>query len=102
LNNAVATARQHGVEAETVLVESVSGPTAALITTHAKEWAADLIVMGTHGRRGLQRLTMGSDAECAVRNTPVPVLLVHGISKEAITTTKLRAPDDASKQVVYA
>jgi nucleotide-binding universal stress UspA family protein len=33
--------------------------------------------MGTHGRRGLQRLAMGSDAEVVLRTSPVPVLLVN-------------------------
>ena len=33
--------------------------------------------MGTHGRRGLQRLAMGSDAEVVLRTSPVPVLLVR-------------------------
>jgi nucleotide-binding universal stress UspA family protein len=37
-----------------------------------------LIVIGTHGRRGIRRLVMGSDAEYVVRTTPVPVLLVRG------------------------
>jgi Universal stress protein family len=36
-----------------------------------------LIVMGTHGRRGLTRLTLGSDAELVLRESPVPVLLVR-------------------------
>ena len=39
---------------------------------------ADLIVMGTHGRRGLNRLLMGSDAERVLHATPVPLLLVRG------------------------
>jgi len=33
--------------------------------------------MGTHGRRGLLRLALGSDAEAVLRDSPVPVLLVH-------------------------
>jgi nucleotide-binding universal stress UspA family protein len=36
-----------------------------------------LIVMGTHGRRGMRRLAMGSDAELVLRASPVPVLLVR-------------------------
>jgi nucleotide-binding universal stress UspA family protein len=40
----------------------------------------DLIVMGTHGRRGLKRLTLGSDAELVVRHSPVPVMLVNSSS----------------------
>ena len=38
---------------------------------------ADLIVMGTHGLRGVERLVMGSDAETVARTSPVPVLLVR-------------------------
>ena len=38
---------------------------------------ADLIVLGTHGRRGLKRLVMGSDAEMVLRSSPVPVLMVR-------------------------
>ncbi|HEY0466390.1 MAG TPA: universal stress protein [Polyangiaceae bacterium] len=39
---------------------------------------ANLIVMGTHGRRGLERALLGSVAERVVRMSPVPVLTVHG------------------------
>jgi nucleotide-binding universal stress UspA family protein len=38
---------------------------------------AELIVMGTHGRRGVRHMVMGSDAEGVVRRAPVPVLLVR-------------------------
>jgi len=47
------------------------------ILRQAKKARVDLIVMGTHGRRGLRRLVMGSDAEQIVRNAPVPVMLVR-------------------------
>ena len=42
----------------------------------AEEWPADLIVMGTHGRRGFQRLMLGSVAERFLRISCCPVLLV--------------------------
>jgi nucleotide-binding universal stress UspA family protein len=38
---------------------------------------ADLVVVGTHGRRGLERVLLGSVAESLVRRSPVPVLTVH-------------------------
>jgi nucleotide-binding universal stress UspA family protein len=44
---------------------------------HAKSWGAELIVIGTHGRRGVGRILLGSDAEQTVRIAPVPVLLVR-------------------------
>jgi len=48
-----------------------------VIIETAKEVKADLIVMGTHGRRGLSRMVMGSVAEDIVRNAPCPVLTVR-------------------------
>ncbi|KAK45582.1 universal stress protein UspA [Caballeronia jiangsuensis] len=46
------------------------------IATSALEFGADLIVMGTHGRRGWRRIALGSVAERLVRLAPCPVLLV--------------------------
>lgn len=66
-----------GVKPESSLRESVGARVADAITGQAKRWRADLIVMGTHGRRGVNRMVMGSDAELVVRNVSVPVLLVH-------------------------
>jgi nucleotide-binding universal stress UspA family protein len=68
--------RSAGVRPETALVENVGGRVADEIVWQAKRWRADLIVIGTHGRRGLQRALVGSDAELVVRYSPVPVLLV--------------------------
>lgn len=49
-----------------------------VILNEAKKWRADLVVMGTHGRRGVNRILLGSDVERIVREEPVPVLLVRG------------------------
>jgi nucleotide-binding universal stress UspA family protein len=76
LAGAEALARRAGVEVESVLLESIGLPASGMIVEQSKLWPADLIVMGTHGRRGLARLTMGSDAEQVVRTAVVPVLLV--------------------------
>lgn len=75
---AAASAAQHGVQAGTEAVESPLGPVGAVISEYAATYGADLIVIGTHGRRGLRRLVMGSDAEYVVRTSTMPVLLVHG------------------------
>lgn len=72
-----AAARREGVQVETELLEMISGGIARAIVQAAQEWKADLIVMGTHGRRGLSRLALGSDAEMVLRTSPVPVLLVR-------------------------
>ncbi len=74
----LALARKRGVRARTVLVEAMAGPVADAIVRQARTWKADLIVIGTHGRRGARRVVMGSDAEQVLRNAPVPVLMVRG------------------------
>jgi nucleotide-binding universal stress UspA family protein len=69
------------VRARYLLVE---GAPAAAILSAAGESHCDLIVMGTHGRRGLNRLLSGSVAEAVVRKAPCPVL-----------TVKARVPADS-------
>jgi len=77
LADAESLARKEGLTAETRLVEAVGRPAGELIIHAAEEWPADLIMCGTHGRRGLRRIVMGSDAEYIVRHAPVPILLIH-------------------------
>jgi len=77
LNDAAASARAQGIDAEMESVETPMGPVGAAIAEYAQQWPADLIVIGTHGRRGIRRLVLGSDAEYVVRTAPVPVLLVR-------------------------
>jgi nucleotide-binding universal stress UspA family protein len=86
LDSAEKAAQREGVKAETVLIESIGGVAADLILERAKQWQPDLIVMGTHGRRGLARLAMGSDAEQVVRAATVPVMLVRGTAKQRKAT----------------
>ena len=78
LDEAAGIARGQGIEAVTECVETPMGSVGAAITQYAADWPADLIVLGTHGRRGIRRLVLGSDAEYVVRTAPVPVLLVRG------------------------
>ena len=54
-----------------------TGDARDVILQTAKEVNADLIVMGTHGRRGLTRALLGSVAESVVRHSPIPVLTVR-------------------------
>ena len=74
-------ARSAGARPETALVEDFGGRTADAIIDNARRWRADLLVMGTHGRRGFKRALLGSDAELVVRNSRVPVLLVPARGK---------------------
>ena len=78
---AALTAKKHGVKADTVLYEVLIGRVADRIVREAAKWHADVIVMGTHGRRGIGRLVMGSDAENVLRQSPVPVLLVRSTKR---------------------
>lgn len=71
-------AKKAGVRAESQLYESMAGSAATTILRDARKWRADLLVMGTHGRRGIRRVVLGSDAEHVVREATVPVLLVRG------------------------
>lgn len=68
-----------GLHAETRLVElrRASDRVPQVIADEAKNMPADLLVMGTHGRRGLNHLLLGSVAEGVMRLTPCPVLLVR-------------------------
>jgi len=78
LARAAAEAKKRGVKAKTVLAENLAGRVADVIVREAKKQRSDLLVLGTHGRRGLTRMVMGSDAELVVRYAPAPVLLVRG------------------------
>lgn len=77
LDSAAKTVRAAGLRVKPVLMEDIGQPVADVIVSQAKKLRADLIVIGTHGRRGLSRLVMGSDAESVVRQSPVPVMLVR-------------------------
>lgn len=78
LNKAVATASQAGVPARIAVLETAEGERlSARIAKEGVEWAADLLVLGTHGRRGMDRIVLGSVAEGVVRSATAPVLLVR-------------------------
>lgn len=77
LKEAQAQVRRQGLKAQSVMLETVGARAADLVVRQAKKWGADIIVLGTHGRRGVRRLVMGSDAEEIVRTASVPVMLVR-------------------------
>jgi nucleotide-binding universal stress UspA family protein len=83
LAKAVARAQKKNVRPKGILDESGVRSVADVIVRRARKWRSDLIVMGTHGRRGLSRLVMGSDAEVIVRSAPAPILLVREKTKKA-------------------
>jgi len=73
-------AEKHGVEVETRIVEGMPSRT---ICEHAASESCDLIVMGTHGRGGIDRLLMGSVTERVVRTAEPPVLTVNMTDDES-------------------
>lgn len=75
-------AEREGCHVETTLLSSLSEDLSDMIAQEAKAWNADLIVIGTHGRRGIERILWGSDAAQVMRVAPVPVLLVQETSDE--------------------
>jgi nucleotide-binding universal stress UspA family protein len=68
--------RQHAAPNVEIVHRFVEGTPVAEILQTARAEAADLIVMGTHGRRGLSRFFMGSVAEQVMRQATCPVLTV--------------------------
>ncbi|WP_394844204.1 universal stress protein [Pendulispora brunnea] len=79
------TAAQRALDAWLTRIEAPSqakrllhpGEPAPTILDAAEAYVADLIVVGTHGRRGVSRVLIGSTAEKLVRLSPVPVLTVR-------------------------
>jgi nucleotide-binding universal stress UspA family protein len=72
LEKAAARAKAAGVEVTTSLRDGFPAPT---ILDTARRSECDLIVIGTHGRRGVARIFLGSCAESVLRDSPVPVLI---------------------------
>ena len=85
LANRVATARAAGVEVDSKLItiEMFGERIYDVIEEQSKQWPADVIVIGTHGRRGARHLMLGSVAEGLIRVATKPVLLIRGRKQDA-------------------
>lgn len=70
-----------GVACESRLEDAAAARVCDVIVEQARERGCDLIVMGTHGRRGVSHALIGSDAERVLRMAPVPVLLLRSGEK---------------------
>jgi len=77
LQGGKARAENAGVRADTVLLEGMKTRLCDAVAEQARAWGAELVVIGTHGRRGVGRMLLGSDAEQIVRTSIAPVLLVR-------------------------
>jgi nucleotide-binding universal stress UspA family protein len=87
LAKGVASAEANGVEAEQVLYDNLGERLPEVVAEEAQRWQADLIVVGTHGRRGVGRMLMGSGAEHIVRMAPVPVLVIRSTQPAAAASS---------------
>ena len=85
LADRVAKARLAGVEVDSKLITiGMYGERIYdVIEEQSKQWPADLIVIGTHGRRGARHLMLGSVAEGLIRVATKPVLLIRGPKKDS-------------------
>ena len=86
LDSLVATVRQSSPSAEGAIL---GGEPWRKILEVANDRAADLIIVGTHGRTGLDHLLIGSVAEKVARVSPVPVLIVSSEASRAAKTKRL-------------
>lgn len=75
-------ARAAGVAADNLLFEKYGESLGETVASEAMRWNADLIVVGTHGRRGVGRLLLGSGAEQVIRLAPTPVLVVRSADSD--------------------
>ena len=77
--------REVGIEVEVKLItiKMFGERTYDVIEEQSKQWPADLIVIGTHGRSGFQHARLGSVAEGLIRLATKPVLLIRGPKQKA-------------------
>ena len=81
LEDALVVAKAAGVPADTELFDNFGERLAEVVADAASRFKADLIVVGTHGRRGIGRMMLGSGAEQIIRLAPVPVLVIRHSEK---------------------
>ncbi len=78
LDDALALVESEGVAGDTHLMEARGQRLGDVVAQEAAAWQADLVAVGTHGRRGLGRMLLGSGAESVIRLATVPVLVIRG------------------------
>ncbi len=81
--DALEVARSSGVPADSRLLDVPGRRLGDVVAEEARAWDADLVVVGTHGRRGVSRALLGSGAEQVIRLAPVPVLVIRAPEADA-------------------
>lgn len=96
--------RKRRIACETVMTDTGGQSVAHAILAQARLLRADVIVLGTHGRRGLRRFLLGSDAESVLREAQLPVLVVRESEANAVTrpATSTRPVKRASVRIAPA
>lgn len=82
LENGMAIASAAGVPCDTRLVDAPGRRLGETVADEARAWEADLVVVGTHGRRGIGRVLLGSGAEQIIRMASTPVLVIRAAQTE--------------------
>lgn len=90
-----------GIETTTAVVEDAD-PIHRVLLEYADDHGVDAIVMGTYGRSGLDRFVVGSVAERTLRESPVPVVTVHGQTVVGPEFDAVLAPTDGSDAALAA
>ncbi|MCX4145131.1 MULTISPECIES: universal stress protein [Paraburkholderia] len=85
LDDALVKMQALGVAGDSEILETqgIAEDIASCIARCVERRGVDLVVMGTHGRRGMRRMVLGSVAERFVRHSPCPVLLVRETEADA-------------------
>jgi nucleotide-binding universal stress UspA family protein len=81
IEDAMKIAAAAGVEADSVIFDNPGQRLGETVAAAVRAWPADLVVVGTHGRRGIAHMLLGSGAEQIIRLAPVPVLVVRSPEK---------------------
>lgn len=93
-------AQAAGVAVDTFESECFATRIGDVVCAEATAWNADLIVIGTHGRRGVSRFVLGSDAEQVVRNADIPVLLVRANDPPPLAASTDESAASAAARIV--
>ncbi|MFT3815433.1 MAG: universal stress protein [Acidovorax sp.] len=92
LEAARARAVEQGVAADTVLLDTYQGKVHEQVLAEVDRSHSDLIVLGTHGRRGLNRWLLGSSAEQILRMAQIPVLLIRAPEEAQAESERFTLP----------
>lgn len=99
LDESLARVRAAGVDGDCVLLDKSGLRLGEAVAQAAQTWEADLVVCGTHGRRGMSRLMLGSGADQIIRLATVPVLIVRAPDAQAQSQEEAAASLQAAAEI---